>query len=592
MAFIQKVVPPPNKVMNFSLKDFSGGMNNRSDQIKDNEASVVKNLMFADDTVLETRWGQKYYNDKVYDGEVIYIDEFKPYNDENQMIYATINTMYIGDKEIPLKGRPCGVNHLGKYYFSDGEKLKVYGKFDDEASTYCRLIGTPITDYEVYDVVSPPVDHERLGTEHKQGVKVIDYTNKKVYYEPCENEFTDPYNGANKVPEKVKYIVSHGDRLYASGNDKDDDMIYITFSKNPLYFPSALPIQIPPTSDKIIGMHVFDDSVVIGRENDIYTLTGKTNEPNLGIEVYKLKKLNTHAGFASHQAISIAHNYLIFLGSDGNVYGIRNTRTYERDLATTILSRTIDLTAYPIECKKEDYSSATAFFDNDEWYLTVGDKTMVYNYRHMAWVMYEGLKMRSVYCKDGEWIWGRPEGRIATFDKETFKDFGEPYEVLWYSKPFDMDDANSYKHFREFFIVAKTFPQHLSDIYVTFEIDYADVKDRVVIENQIARWGYSKYGDRFINREINESVPFSIGRRGRSIRFKITNNYDLDGTVDTYADLENYPRKREGLLVKVKDEDLYYLYRNRTWTPIESEQLNQRMKIFQINGDFEMRGKR
>lgn len=592
MPFIQKAVPPPNKVINFSLRDFSGGMNNRSDQIKDNEASVVKNLMFADDTVLETRWGQKYYNDKVYDGEVIYIDEFKPYNDENQMIYATINTMYIGDKEIPLKGRPCGVNHLGKYYFSDGEKLKVYGKFDDEASTYCKLIGTPITDYEVYDIVSPADGHSRLGTEHKQGVKVIDYTNKKVYYEPCENEFTDSYNGANKIPEKAKYIVSHGDRLYASGNDKDDDMIYITFSKNPLYFPSSLPIQVPPTSNKIIGMHVFDDSVVIGRENDIYTLTGKTNEPNLGIEVYKLKKLNTHTGFASHQAISIAHNYLIFLGSDGNVYAIQNARTYERDLATTILSRTIDLTKYPIECKKEDYSSATAFFDNDEWYLTIGDKTLVYSYRHMAWVMYEGLKMRSVYCKDGEWIWGRPEGRIATFDKETFKDFGEPYEALWYSKSFDMDDANSYKQFREFFIVAKTFPQHLSDIYVTFEIDYADVNDRVVIENQIARWGYSKYGDRFINREINESLPFSIGRRGRNIRFKITNNYDLDGTVDTYADLENYPHKREGLLVKVTDENLYYLYRNRTWIPIESEKLNQRMKIFQINGDFEMRGKR
>lgn len=592
MPFIQKAVPPPNKVMNFSLRDFSGGMNNRSDQIKDNEASVVKNLMFADDTVLETRWGQKYYNDKVYDGEVIYIDEFKPYNDENQMIYATINTMYIGDKEIPLKGRPCGVNHLGKYYFSDGEKLKVYGKFDDEASTYCNLIGAPITDYEVYDIVSPADGHSRLGTEHKQGVKVIDYTNKKVYYEPCENEFTDSYNGANKIPEKAKYIVSHGDRLYASGNDKDDDMIYITFSKNPLYFPSSLPVQVPPTSNKIIGMHVFDDSVVIGRENDIYTLTGKTNEPNLGIEVYKLKKLNTHTGFASHQAISIAHNYLIFLGSDGNVYAIQNARTYERDLATTILSRTIDLTKYPIECKKEDYSSATAFFDNDEWYLTIGDKTLVYSYRHMAWVMYEGLKMRSVYCKDGELIWGRPDGRIATFDKETFKDFGEPYEVLWYSKSFDMDDANSYKQFREFFIVVKTFPQHLSDIYVTFEIDYADVKDRVVIENQIARWGYSKYGDRFINREINESLPFSIGRRGRNIRFKITNNYDLDGTVDTYADLENYPHKREGLLVKVTDENLYYLYRNRTWIPIESEKLNQRMKIFQINGDFEMRGKR
>lgn len=616
MAFIQKTVPPPNKVMNFSLKDFSGGMNNRSDQIADNEAAVVKNLMFADDTLLETRYGQKYFNDKVYDGAVIYIDEFKPYRGENELVVATETTMYIGDREIPLKGKPSGANHLGKYYFSDGETLKVYAKYHDdeewkdedrktgkddgtekdkpkasEDTTYRKFIGTPIEGYEVYDVVSPKDGHTQLDTEHTQGVRVVNYTDKKVYYEPCKNEFEDNFKGACKVPEVVKYVVSHNGRLFVAGHDKDDDNVFITDLQNPLYYPVSLPLQIPPTSDKITGLHVFDDSVVVGREWDIYVISGSTNNPELGTEPFKLKKLNTHTGFASHSAVNIAHNYLIFLGSDGNVYAIQNTKTYERDLATTILSRTIDLNAYPIEVSKEDYPNATSFFYNDEWYLNIGNKTMVYNYRHMAWVMYEGLNATSCYGLNGEWIWGRPEGRIATFDKENFFDFGEPFQTLWYSKIFDMDDANSFKQFREFFLVAHTFDLHYSDVYVTFEIDYADVKDRVVISNQVSRWGFAKFGDRFISRRINESVPFSIGRRGRSIRFKITNNYDLDGVVDSYEELENYPAKREGLLVKLSSGG-YYLYRNREWVLLEDKELNQRMKIYQINGDYELRGKR
>ena len=130
MVYVQRNNIPPTKPLSFSLKDFSGGMNNRSDQIQDNEGSVVLNLMFADDTILETRYGQKYFDDKIVDGEVIFIDEYKPYVDDNVLIRATKDVMYIGDVEIPLQGKPNGVNHLGKYYYSDGKELYVYGKFE------------------------------------------------------------------------------------------------------------------------------------------------------------------------------------------------------------------------------------------------------------------------------------------------------------------------------------------------------------------------------------------------------------------------------------------------------------------------------
>lgn len=592
MAYIQEITPPPNKVMTFSLKDFSGGMNNRSDQISDNEGSEVINLMFSDDTVLETRYGQKYYSDVEYDSEVIFIDEYKPLKEENQLIVGTSTTLYIGDKTTPLNGIPTGVNYLGNYYFTDGESLKVYGKLVDEKGTYVKVEGTKIDDYEFYDIVSPSDGHEQLDTSHKQGVKVIDYTNKKVYYEPCKNEFEDEYKGANKVPEIVKYILSKDGRLFVSGHNKDDDNVFITDVENPLYFPVTLLMQIPPDSNKIIGMHIFDDSVIVGREYDIYTITGKTNNPNTGHTIFELKKLNTHTGFASHQAVDIAHNYLIFLGTDGNVYAIQNARTYERELATIILSRTIDLNKKPINISKDDYSSAVSYFANDEWYLGIKDKVLVYSYRHMSWVMYTNLDANCFYKLDSEWVWGKSNGRIAMWDKENFFDFGEPYQSLWYSKSFDMDDANSFKQFREFFLVAHTFGSQYSDIYVTFEVDYANIKDRVVISNQVARWGFSKFGDRFVNKNINESLPFIIGRRGRNIRIKITNSYPLDGSVATYSDLENYPEKRDNKLVKILDTNEYYLYLNYEWNLIEKEALNQRMKVYQVNGDYEMRGKR
>lgn len=675
MVWIQQATPPPNKVMNFSLKDFSGGMNNRSDQIADNECSILNNLMFADDTILETRYGQKYYNTKNYGGEIIFIDMFKPYRDADILVVATKDKIFFGDKEYPIKGIPSGVSHFGHYYFSDGVSLKVYAKFNqtyeksknpitdkefldtadppdeylgmtvleraekavskaektrykedirkamvyvadlgtsdkrkplqdkldaivprdkdtgDLTNVYFKTIGTKLDGYHVYDIVSPKDGHDRLPKEHLQGVTTVNYTAKQVYYEPCDNQFEDHLLGACKVPENVKYIVSHTGRLFTSGHDKDDDNVFITDLQNPLYFAVSLPMQLPPTAEKITGMHVFDSSVVVGRTSDIYVILGSTNRPSIGVDVFNLKRLNTHTGFASNKAIDIAHNYLIFLGNDGNVYAIQSTRGYDRDLSTIILSRTINLNAEPINLTKEDYSSATSYFYNDEWYLSMKDKTLVYSYRHMAWVMYTGLNARCCYGLDGEWIWGRPEGRIAMFDKVNFFDFGEPYQSLMYSKSFDMDDPNSFKQFREFFLVAHTFSLQYSDIYVTFEVDYSDIKDRAVIYNQIARWGFAKFGDRFVDRNINESVPFVIGRRGRNIKFKITNSYVLDGIVDSYADLENYPEKRDNLLVKIKD-GRYFLYIHREWVLLEDKALNQRMKIYQINGDYEMRGKR
>lgn len=590
MAYVQ-YVPKPNALHSFTIRDFSGGMNNRSDQLNENEASVIQNLKFSDDHVLETRFGQKYYDDIELDSAVVFIDEYRPYNDDNQLIRATTSKIYFGSNEYSIFGAPSGVNHQGKYYFADGDKLRVYGNFNDVASTYTELIGTPIVGYDVYEITQPPSDYIPLDSTHTRGKKVINYTDKKVWYEPCDNEMTDALKGSNIPTPGVKYIVSHGDRLFMSGYEDDDDNVFISDIINPLYYPVALPIQLPPTSEKVSGLYVFDDAVIVGRQTDIYAIRGKTNKMEIGLPMFQLKKLNTHTGFASHHAIDIAHNYLIFLGQDGNVYAMQSSTTDLRELATVLISRSIDIFKSPINASREDLIDSASFFFNDEWYLSVGDKVMVYNYRHMSWVMFTGFNSKCFFGKDDNWIWGMNNGRIATFDKDAYYDFGEPFQSMWYSRNIDLSTPATFKYFKEIFLIAHTFEVEYSDINLTFEIDYAGITDRIIISNQLSVWGKSMWGDKFINKNINESAPFILGRRGRNIKIKITNNYDIHGEVDEYSDLENYEGKRDGVLVKVGGVD-YYVYQNYQWEKVQYEALNQKMKIYQINGYYEMRGNR
>src|SRR5690606_2606183 len=104
-----------------------------------------------------------------------------------------------------------------------GDKIRVYGKFPQSTTTYEEVIGTPVDDYVVLEVVNPPADYTPLDTSHTRGVTKYDYNNLKVWYEPCQNEKTDAYKGENVLPEKPKYIVNHNGRIFLSGSEKDDD---------------------------------------------------------------------------------------------------------------------------------------------------------------------------------------------------------------------------------------------------------------------------------------------------------------------------------------------------------------------------------
>jgi len=593
MAFIQKSTPPANQIITFSLPDFSGGLNNKSDLLSSNEASDLLNVSLVDNVLFEKRAGQKHYNNFQYDGKIIFIGEFKPYVDSDKLIVATVNKLYVDNVEImTLNGFFKGINYKGKFFFTDNNNMYVYGKFPQTSTTYEKVIGTSNPNYTVMKITSPATGHPRLPTEHKSGVTQYDYTLAKVYYEPCENEFVDPYKGANVLPEKIKLLVSHKGRMYVSGNEADDDNVYINDISATYYYPVALPIQLPPNSDKIVGLIVHDDSVVIGRHEDIFYITGVTNNPTLSADPFALRRINTHTGFSSHDCMNVAHNYLFFFGGDGEAYALESIQGETRIVRSTMLTKKIDIFKSPLNITRENLENCSAVYFEGKWFVNMGDKVLIYSYESRSWIVHSSIDAKTFYAFDDLLVWGTSTGRIVEYDYETYLDFGEPYQAYWNSKLFDMDDSISYKQFKEFFIVAHTYQEYNSTINVLFEIDYSDVANRVSIKNQIAIWGKSHFGDRFITRAINETVPIIIGRRGRNIKFKISNGYYTDGEVDTVEDLEYYVGRGEGILVKVLEGNRYFLYTNRIWVEQFAVDLNQRMKIYKVNGDYELRGRR
>lgn len=592
MAWIQNVKPPANTRQEFSLANFSGGLNNRTVTINDNEASDLLNMAFLQHDVMEKRKGFELFDELVLDAPITFTGLYKPFADPDQLIRATNHEVYANQTKIcDVEGEIDGENFQGHFYFCDGENLYVYGKFTTVTSTYTQIIGYNPNQHVVLRVINTPADFEPLDKVHVRGKTVYNFSEGTIHYEPCENELDDYTLGFNAIPEHPKFIAVHKGRLFISGDRKDDDNVFITDVQKPLYFAVGLPIQLPPNSDKVRGMIVFDDNVIVGREHDIYRITGETSDPRLGFELFTLRRINTHTGVANNKCMDVAHSFLFFLGSDGISYALTTVQMDNRLLATQILSNQIDVFKAPIMVTREDVLDASTVFDSEFWYVTMGDKTLVYSYRHRAWTMYNYVDMYSPFYYYNKVIWGRKDGTTAQWGEE-HSDNGRPIFAYWQSKPFTMDSASRYKQFREFYVVAHAYDDTDTEIRVTFEIDHADVRGEIIIENQLALWGHSRFGDRFIDRNINASVPFMIGRRARNMRIRYANGHDVKGTVGVMEDLHHVPRKRNYHCYFVTSENAYFFYLDGQWKKLTDEQVREPMRVYEINGEYEMKGKR
>lgn len=611
MAFITKI---PNRMMykmfnsnpqsQFAINNTAGGINNRTVEVSPNEAMDLRNMAFYDLALMEARRGSDIDTTMPsVSNKITWLHQYIAYNGGAQMVLGTDTSMNFGSIgtspnlapsfTFPTQGHADGVNFNGKYYFVDGSALYVYGTFPTVSDTHTAFTGTPDSLYHVFKVVAPPSNFTPLADPNTVGVTHYDFTNKQVWYEPCNHEMTDSYKGAVTLPPNPKYIEAFKGRIYVAGYTVSDNQLYVSDVSNPYYFPTATAVQLTPNGDLINCVTVYDNSIIIGRNHDIYALTGDTNNPTLtSMTLFSLRKLNSHSGIASNQATSQALNYLFFLGYDGNVYSLTSSTTNEKLMATTLMTDKLDLFADPYNFVPSDFNNSFCNFSNDKWYLSINNFIFVYSFRHKAWTVFDNINARAMANLDGTLYWGTDDGKVCKFTDNNYYDRGKPYKSWWTSGWFDMKDQSNFKHFQEFFVSSATFDNFNSDINLTFEVDYRESNDAIQAESSRSVWGTSKFGDLFITKSINYTQPFYLGERGRRIRITMSNGYYLSQTVAQKQNLDSITGRTEGMLVQTLDTGYYYLYTDFNWKQVTDADLNQPMRVYSIVGLYEIRGKR
>jgi len=533
MAYIQKTTPPPDDVRYFSISDFSGGLNNRDSymELGVNESSNLLNVeLFKEQGVVSKRGGVEYKDELALVEAITLLDEVK--GPSPKLIRATDAKMYAGDVEIKtLAGRAQGVSYQNKYIFTDGSGIYAYGSFPQDASTYVTFIGTPSPDNMVMQIMGEQGAYTPLGATHDIGMTIYDYTDKKIYYNPCENELSDESKGANFPPSTPTCIESKEGRIYCAGDDELPYSIFISDIQNPYYFPVSVGLQITPDGDKITTLIEFHDAILVGTSARWHAIYGNTNRTDLNFDLYTMKDLNTHTGIAGSATAKRVNNYVFYLGNDGVVYSLYTPQTDTTKVMTVILSSKLLLFEEPLSFNTDDFPNASAVFFEDNYWLSIGDKILVYSFSRQGWSLFDSINACSFLVKDYKLLIGNNAGRLVEYNKNSYSDLGEPIVSYWKSKRFDMGFPSRIKKFKEMFAVAKTFDTINSTVKVSFEVDYEDIESISTIKNAISRWGEALFGDRFISRNINKSLPIVINRRGRLISFTFANDVVGEGML-------------------------------------------------------------
>jgi hypothetical protein len=436
------------------------------------------------------------------------------------------------------------------------------------------------------------------------GVTYYNFTNKTVWYEPCVQELSDTTRGANVFPTKVKFVKSHHGRLFFAGSTDrtTDDIIYMSEVANPYYFPYYAQLQVTQNGDSITAIEVFNDSLVVARKNDMHVVYGYTNDSKAGVPVFQVKKINVHTGVANNNSIVRMHNYLAYVGTDGSIYVINTVKTDAELLASQIISKKLNMFDAPISIVKDDIDDASICFHDDKLYVSIGDKVLVYFYRFMAWSVWKFTNIDPVF------MYTKMDGTEVLYastkiyrHSQDYLDAGMPYFAKWKSKQFDMGTGVDYKQFREFFLVFGMYNSYDSQIKVRFEVDYSVVLGDLVFSTQdkLTRFGTAIFGDRFINKSVTSSDPVTIGQRGKTLSILVNSGFETYSTVANMTALASFTGAKEGTVVYVTTPTYpdasysnFFVFKNNAFVQYKKSELNQPFKLYEINGQYQFRGKR
>ena len=589
MAWINNTKYLEPERLTFRINDFTGGINNSTTEtrISLNEASDMLNVRFEQDGLLKKRGGfrvDKKFSELLtgISGSVLRVYQIEPTGTHDKgylLLIDGVNMVYITTKgkvkHIPWSRSENGstidgCQYSDKFMFVDGGRYINFFMINELESDTGDSESDKVWHYliaEPWGIAKPtPAVKGEYLTKPYPGEE----NTKKLYcYQPCQYELEDGYKGTNMCEKLYATMIRvYKDRLVVAGNIggsgkgelPDPNMIYMSDMMNPIYFPAGLPVQTPPTGDKITCLRPFNDGLIVGRKEDIYFLTGNTNRTNVET-VFILSKINTHTGIANNYCADIVFNYLFYVGSDGNCYKLTSTSTSELLINSQQVNLKVDFKLPPFNKNLLEIQQAHTGFDpiKGEWYVQIGYDTFIYNYRNFAWVRWNGIECIQFLPSVDKFYYIKEDCSFNVIDDEimydthsNYPDIKVPIHMYWSSKNIDFDMPSRVKQIRDTFLISEIVGESPSTIKISYETDYVAVSKEHTIDNEVAKWNLALWDThRFVSKNIIRSLPIVVGRRCRNFKVFIQNGYKFKQIVN------QLPQPNE-----CEEGELFYL-RNR-----------------------------
>lgn len=346
--------------------------------------------------------------------------------------------------------------------------------------------------------------------------------NHCIWYEPCMNELNDALSGENVVPNKPSNVFVYNGSLCVVGDVNGDNILFMSQQGNPYYFPASHTFVLERNGDNIVDMFVFDNSLVIGRNHDIFVLYGDSvySKGN----PYYLKKIDAHTGLACPNCGSLINNYYVYFGYDGNFYRLNSPATYNEYLMTKPLSTYIDVSKSPLNINDPtNIDMSSAVYKGEVWFSfnTAIPLIIVYSFDNMAFTYFKGMNSSYLFSNDHDMFVCTKNGYISKYDKDFYRDIDTNYTARFLTKNFDFGKSVYYKYFKQIKLNCRV------DVGLNSIINVKCINNENSNFNTVFSFTTEESQDYF------HSKWNRISFRARNIQFDISNNI-IDQPMQVY----------------------------------------------------------
>ena len=317
--------------------------------------------------------------------------------------------------------------------------------------------------------------------------------------------------------------LTGGTRLFVGGNPRYPNLVHWSSLDNPLYFPEGNFAYVGEDTDRVTAFGKQNDMLVIFKENALFYTTyvqgdavtaedveaQQVTDIEAAAAMFPMMQIHPEVGCDCPNTIQLCNNRLVWLNSDGNVYGLFSSGVYnERNLRRLSLQLGDRLRQEDAETLK----AASAARHREHYLLLVGKHT--------------------VYAMDFSSYGFNYYGSYSTDEKAQ-------QAVMWYRWSFPWDLEALIRVRETAVIIGDGFRTFLFDDEAdadSFADDAAadSAAIRCLFRTKLFDFGYS---ERF--KRVNSLYLQLTGKSGKNAFLTYYRGQNAHGSADAVAFLEN-----------------------------------------------------